>query len=257
MNNVTDTTAILEPAGAPRTVDAKRIIVVGMGRSGTSFLTEFLAGCGVYVDEVSDKFESAAARGIDDALLEQVYGAKHGLPYGKLPDQEIDVTPEWQAKADAFVREMDERWQAQDGAKYWAFKDPRATVLHKMWLHHFDVVVGIYRRPDQVAESYTSKRWVGWWRPRRRALDYWMRFNQSLLEIERQVRGVKPFYLLDYNGDVPAQGLVLAEKLGLEVPAAALDLYKPERNHFQTPKPVTDARALAMYEQLKQLRNLT
>ena len=58
----------------------KRIAVIGMGRSGTSFITQFLSECGVYVDEVGDKFEHTLTRQINDAILDQAPTCSRSRP---------------------------------------------------------------------------------------------------------------------------------------------------------------------------------
>ena len=85
----------------------KRIVIFGMGRSGTSFLTGCLAKCGVYVDEVSDNFEHTRSRAINDTILQELYGARHGLPYGKLPAEEIKLPDIWHVKVREVVDSME------------------------------------------------------------------------------------------------------------------------------------------------------
>lgn len=233
----------------------KRIAVIGMGRSGTSFITQFLSECGVYVDEVGDKFEHTLTRQINDAILEQEFGAKHGLPYGKLPDAELELSEKWHKKTKEFIAYIDAQAAEKSTSPYLAFKDPRTTVLHTLWIDYFDIVVGIYRRPEQVVESFLSKKWITGWRAQRTALNYWMRFNQSLLHVAAQ-RGGKPMFVVDYNADMNAQTARLGAALGLPVPENARAVFNPERNHFGEAKPLHDAAADAMYARLQQLRNL-
>ncbi len=233
----------------------KRIAVIGMGRSGTSFLTQFLSACGVFVDEVSDKFEHSLTRQINDAILKEEFGAKAGLPYGRLPAGEIEVAGDWHRKSREFIEYMDRRAAAESTSPYLVFKDPRTTVLHTLWTDHFDIIVGIFRRPEQVAESFLSKKWITGWRARRTALNYWMRFNQSLLHIWEN-RGAKPMFLADYNADVNAQMIRLGKKLGLTVPESAVAIFDSKHNHFSAAKAVRTPEVEAMYARLLTLRNL-
>src|SRR3990170_4005600 len=128
----------------------KRIAVIGMGRSGTSFVTNFLAACGVYVDEAGpEKYEHPMGRRINDTILEEEFGAKKGFPYGKLPEGRIEVPEKWHKEAEEFIEFMDERAEKAGISAYWAFKDPRTTVLHELWVHHFDIVIGVFRAPEE------------------------------------------------------------------------------------------------------------
>src|SRR5713226_3281191 len=87
----------------------KRIVILGMGRSGTSFLTGCLAKCGVYVDEVSDKLEHTRSRVINDTILREQYRARQGRPDGKLPADEIQLLEHWHDKERPFIAYMEAR----------------------------------------------------------------------------------------------------------------------------------------------------
>ena len=238
---------------APR---LKRIVILGMGRSGTSFLTGCLAKCGVYVDEVSDKFEHTQSRAINDTILRELYGAQHGLPYGKLPPDEIQLPGNWHDKVREFVDYMETRAQQAGASTYWTFKDPRTTVLHSLWISHFDVIVGIFRSPEQVVESFLARKWITGWRRKRIALDYWTRFNQSLLGVWTRWHAEKPFLIMDYNADISSQLRRLCEKLGLSLSEDALGYYDQERNHFSDARPLKDPQAVQIYNSLREIRNL-
>jgi len=73
----------------------QRIAIVGMGRSGTTYITEFLGKCGVFLDEVNWAHEHEMARLINDTILAQEFGARPGLPYGRLPTTEIELSITW------------------------------------------------------------------------------------------------------------------------------------------------------------------
>ena len=92
-----------------RTASMQRIAIVGMGRSGTTYVTEFLGKCGVFLDEVNWAHEHELARLVNDTILTQTFGAGPGLPYGKLPDGEITLPDYWHRMARFFVKYMDTR----------------------------------------------------------------------------------------------------------------------------------------------------
>ena len=206
------------------TLELDRIAILGMGRSGTTVLAELLGDAGVYLDDVNWAYEHEGARAVNDAYLAEKYGARPGLPYGRLPREEILVCdPAWRRKAAEFVDGMDER----AGGLVWAFKDPRTTVLHDLWLEYFGAVVAVYRRADLVVESYMSQGWIKGVRPRRTALSYWERFNTSLVHVLDTWNG--PSFLLEMSSDFLEQLQVVLERLGLQMPGGAADRFDPRR----------------------------
>jgi hypothetical protein len=246
----------------------KRLAVIGMGRSGTSFLASFLARSGVYFDDVKladkGKFRKAEHRGareINDAILKERFAADANPPYGNLPADEIVLEEPWPSRAAAFVAQLDERAAAVDPAPaYWGVKDPRITVLHSAWLDKFDVLVGIFRDPLDVVESYLAQNWVHGDDPRGTALAFWTRFNQSLLAIPA-IYPDKPLHVVDFNADVPAQLETLCNRLELPRVEAAFDLYQESRQRgSRFLQPLRRARmpreAKETYERLRGLRNL-
>jgi hypothetical protein len=237
----------------------RRIAIVGMGRSGTSFLAKFCAKSGIYMGKIKGgKFEHSVGRQINDAILTERFGAREGRPYGSLPPEEIRVDGSWRLTVEEFIRDMDAQAAAIPTARYWGYKDPRTTVLHSLWLDHFDVVVGIFRRPQDVIDSYLAQHWISGWFKRRTALKYWMRFNSSLLHIADTVGPRKPVYIIDYNADVPHQLRRLCEVLDVPVLDEAMAIFKPSRGYTTNGvKPEGGAEVTRMYERLRAARNLT
>ena len=227
----------------------KKILMLGMGRSGTSFLSEYLKLCGVWEGDVNWAHEHKGLRAINDSFLELNFGARPNRnPYGDLPDHTIECGPEWHQRAAALVEELDA--SATDaGATWWAIKDPRSTLLHTLWAPHADYLVGIFRLPQQVVASYLGKKWIRGWNKRGRALNYWIRFNRSLLEaLERA--GEKPEFLIDYNADVPGQCAVLSQRLGIVPTPEAAALFESSKLHYTQTTPM-NPRCVPLYEELR------
>ena len=232
----------------------KRILILGMGRSGTTYITELLGKCGVYLDQVNWAQEHELARLINDSYLERVYGARPGMPYGRLPAQELEPDETWRSLSAMFVRYMDLQARASSNCQYWSFKDPRSTVLHALWLDHFDVVVGMFRAPQEVVDSYVGKKWVSGLGRRNMALGYWLRFNRSLLHVSESCKGQRPFYLLNYNDDQTRQVEFLCEHLDLAFTPEARALYRPSLKHYTSTELPQDRAVRDMYNQLLSLR---
>jgi hypothetical protein len=236
-----------------------------MGRSGTSFLANFLGASGVFVDEANlpvkgnpRKFEHPRAREINEAVLDEHFGAGKHPPYGKLPKAEISLDDPWRSKVADFVRYMDR--VAGDGDwQYWAVKDPRITILHSLWLDEFDVIVSIFRNPLHVVDSYLAIGWIHGLRKRRTALAYWTRFNQSLLTAHERYAAVKPTYVIDFNADIPSQLANLCARLAIPEDDDAFALYRPGREvngSGPTSRLRLAGEAGRTYSELLRLRNL-
>jgi hypothetical protein len=110
----------------------------------------------------------------------------------------------------------------------WGFKDPRTTILHDLWLKHMDVLVGVFRRPDHVVESYMRQGWVKGLRPRRTTLRYWERFNRSLLYL-LDAPGDHERYLVEASQDLLPQLDAVNEKLGVRLEGDARETFDPSR----------------------------
>jgi len=232
----------------------RRIAIVGVGRSGTAYITRFLGKCGVFLDEVNWAYEHELARLINDSILAQEFGAKSGLPYGKLPAEEIEPSDSSHRMAQFFIKYMDGQASMEDNTLSWAFKDPRTTILHRIWLDHFDAIVGMFRAPQEVVASYLGQGWVRGFRKGNLALGYWKRFNQSLLHIYRTYEAKKSIYILDYNEDMSAQTMLLCKKLGVEPTEDAKSLFDPSLKHYIRTDFPKDELAIKIYEGLQAIR---
>jgi len=206
------------------------------------------------VGDVTKKYEHKVSYGINYKILDG-YGATAGLPYGKLPAEEIEVEPVWYQPIQAFIIRMDEESRMVK-APYWAYKDPRATVLANLWQGYFDVFLGSFRRPGEVVASYLSKQWITGQDKDKIGLSYWTRFNSSLVNLMTSHADKKETYLFDYNGDVPAQLEILTRRLNLTVTRNAHKLYAPESNHHAEAADVGDSDAQNIYATLRCLCNL-
>ena len=229
-----------------------------MGRSGTSFLAQFLETSGVFLDQdlKKGKFEHREAREINDTICAQRFGARSGLPYGRLPDDEIEVGEPWPAKVATFVAQMDAKAEAA-GARYWAVKDPRVTIFHRLWLPEIDIVVGIFRDPFQVVSSFVRRGWVDGLGKRGTTLRYWTRFNRSLLEIADTASPDHPVYVLDFNADMLAQLENLCSGLGIPPNAEAFALYRETDNQEAGVASLAAFEAKKLHSRLVTARNLT
>jgi len=234
----------------------KSIVVLGSGRSGTSFLSNLLHSNGVYAGHCTPgTLESVKVREINEAFLAKHYQGKtrSKTPYGILPDDEIKVEEEFQIHAKKYIEDMSAsggQWW-DDSTSWWMMKDPRSILVHDMWVKHFDVIIGVIRNPIEVANSYVELLGVYYPDNKEEAFDvmlnYWKRFNKSLLHVFKN--SDKEKYLLDFNGDVEKQTKNLFRNLGINLVNFTYDKNKKHQNS-------TDGEDIEIYNKLKDIRNL-
>lgn len=230
--------------------------IVGCGRSGTSFLIKILHANGVEVGNCTGgTLENLNVRAINDAYLADHFNAivRSGLPYGNLPHDEIIVTDEHvQLQAVDVIENLKSR-----SVDYYAFKDPRTTVLHDIWIKHVDVVIGVFRNPHEVAESYMklldpyyneSAKQDGY----KVMLDYWLRFNQSLIHVFENTN--KPKFMLEFDNTINVQIENLFQSLDLIKYNVSYD-FNPSLKHENQSLNLSDKGLSDTYEQLLKLKS--
>ena len=234
----------------------KSILILGSGRSGTSFLSNLLHANGVRAGECTGgTMENLKVRQINESYLSKYFQGqtRSKTPYGILPDEEIKVDTEFQEYSKNFVSDMNgssSQWW-DNSTSWWMMKDPRTTLLHDMWVKHFDVVIGVFRHPVEVTNSYVELLGVYYPDNKEEAYDvmlnYWKRFNQSLLHVFET--SDKEKYLLDFNDDVEKQTKNLFSNLEIDLRNFTYDKNKKHQNSID----VTD---IEVYNKLKDIRNL-
>ena len=234
----------------------KSILILGSGRSGTSFLSNLLHANGVKAGECTGgTMENLKVRQINESYLSKYFQGqtRSKTPYGILPDEEIKVDTEFQEYSKNFVSDMNgssSQWW-DNSTSWWMMKDPRTTLLHDMWVKHFDVLIGVFRNPVEVTNSYVELLGVYYPDNKEEAYDvmlnYWKRFNQSLLHVFET--SDKEKYLLDFNDDVEKQTKNLFSNLEIDLTNFTYDKNKKHQNSID----VTD---IEVYNKLKDIRNL-
>ena len=240
----------------------KSILILGSGRSGTSFLSNLLHANGVKAGECTGgTMENLKVRQINESYLSKYFQGqtRSKTPYGILPDEEIKVDEEFQEYSKHFVSEMNGSSPSQwwdNSTSWWMMKDPRTTLLHDMWVKHFDVLIGVFRNPVEVVESYMKLLGVYYTDSNvdegyATMLNYWKRFNQSLIYTFENTN--KPKYLLDFNGDVNGQVKNLFDKLNIKGGTFTYDENKKNQNSDNM---YDDGDVETIYDELKSMRNL-
>ena len=181
------------------------VCVVGMHRSGTSYLAGSLQEAGLYAGDVSrgDPYnrrgnrEHAAIRALNDDVL-QASGADWSRP----PERVVwDEQHEW--RRDRLISEFGA------SAPHWTFKDPRTLLVLSFWraARSEIVFVGIFRHPVLVARSLGARGAMSL--SPEQGLRLWIVHNRRLLDLLRR----EPFPLLCFDAPPAQLGDALASSV--------------------------------------------
>ena len=119
------------------------VVVIGMGRSGTSLLSQILQAKGVWLGEddeligqiPANKYgnrEHIGIQVIHRELFLNIFGFKEWLFLGKLPE-DWHKHPNVLPYKDRLKKELEKlHYKLPDEAKF-GFKDPRTTMLLPLW----------------------------------------------------------------------------------------------------------------------------
>ncbi len=176
----------------PPSLPAARVCaVLGMHRSGTSFLAGSLEEKGLALGDVSteDPHNRRGNREHPDLmpLHDGVFG-ENDATWKKPPRRRVTWSPAREAALAAFIARMNGQYRV------WGFKDPRALLLFAEWRRQVPHLerVGIYRHPLAVHRSLASRN------PRfdeRRSLKLWKAYNQALVDEHKRA----PFPIMRFD----------------------------------------------------------
>lgn len=225
--------------------DAVVTMVVGMHRSGTSFLTGSLQQAGLELGKHSEwnphnlkgNRENQDIVALHDEIL-----ARNGFAWDNPPSAAIVWSEDEKQKAREIIL-------SYRGVPHWGFKDPRALLLVEGWQQILVKVgfVGIFRHPMAVAQSLDARGGM----QRQKAFDLWLAYNARLMRLYRQ----NPFPVLCF--DEPESVLLnkldkVMREMGLNV-APSERFFSPDlKHHTSSGEPLPDE-LLDMYEALRQV----
>jgi len=174
------------------------VIMLGMHRSGTSFVARGLNLCGVYLGK-SDDYVSSELKPASDNLrghwenkhileLTEKSLLRNNGSWDNIPDN-ITIDDEVGNEVSEFCKKLMDQSILASG-----FKDPRAILLFDSWKKFLPtnfVIVGIFRDPLKVAESLKKRNGFSY----EKSLELWKHYNQKLLEIVEKNNG----FLIDFD----------------------------------------------------------
>lgn len=220
------------------------LIILGMHRSGTSFLTGSLqlAGLELGPHNQAAKHNKKGNRENPEivAFHEEVLAARGAL-WRRAPDDDILWTPQEEARARALVA-------SYDGVAHWGFKDPRSLLMIGEWQRICPQAgfIGIFRNPAAVTQSLLT-RGMEISEPEAHAL--WRRSNEVLLRLHRAA----PFPLFCF--DEPERAL--HAKLNAVLPGLGLTplkrevFFSPDLKHHKDSARAIPADLRALYDDLR------
>lgn len=190
------------------------VAVLGMHRSGTSWLAGSLQELGLEMGEVSTRDPHNLKGNRESPVLMEIHeGVLHESGGSwKRPPSRIEWLPERRAALAAHIVDMNARFPGG-----WGFKDPRALLLLEEWRRQAPSLarVGVYRHPHAVHLSLAarSSRF-----DEKRSVGLWCHYNERLVEEHRR----DPFPILRFDVSPERLTAGLAEvAVRLELPAAS------------------------------------
>ncbi|MGL4318369.1 MAG: sulfotransferase [Pseudomonas sp.] len=217
-------------------------MVVGMHRSGTSFLTGSLQQAGLELGKHSawNPHNLKGNRENQDivAFHDEVLAARDAA-WDRPPSVPVVWTEVETCRAAELVAEY-------QGVEHWGFKDPRALLMVDAWRQLLPELrfVGIFRNPVAVARSLAARGTI----PQAQAFALWTAYNRNLLALHRR----SPFPLLCFDEDenVLHQKLdqILVE-MGLQ-PLHDERFFSSELKHHRQPVGPLPAEQDALYRAL-------
>jgi hypothetical protein len=184
----------------PMRPDRSRVtMVLGMHRSGTSFLAGSLQQAGLELGKHS-AWNPHNARGNreneDIVALHDTILQRCGFSWDKPPKVAVAWTEQERTQARRII-------DSYQGVSHWGFKDPRSLLLIEGWQALLPKVgfVGVFRHPTAVARSLKARGRI----PIRYGFGLWLIYNTRLLQLHEH----RPFPILNFD-DPPE---LLLEKL--------------------------------------------
>jgi len=233
------------------------VFIIGMHRSGTSFLSRAFNLCGVYLGPESDfsdtelkptggnpkgHWENVNVMSLNEDILKENGGSWDSVP------KNLNKTAK---DLESRIKQILTSFYSKNALAY-GFKDPRFPITFEKWIPYMKnfVVVGIFRHPLKVAESLKIRDGLSY----ADSLNLWKEHNEKLLQYIKKYNG----FLLDFDwaqSKLLKETQLVASKLGLaEVDLSEWysDSLKKSDKSYNESYPL-DHEIKRLYEELKHL----
>ncbi len=188
--------------------DNKCFLILGMHRSGTSYLAGTLEEAGVYLGTMDSVREDNQKGNKELPVLQQLHDLvlKNNGGSWDLPPYNIKWTSFENNVRKLIVSSFKEY-------KIWGLKDPRLLFTLDSWFRYIDkpILTGIFRHPAKVYDSLKSRNGFS----ERQAFDLWIRYNRKLMFYHKKHQ----FPLIEFSSDIAklkAHSQLLINTLGLQ-----------------------------------------
>ena len=205
---------------------ARIVAVLGMHRSGTSWLAGSLQDLGLEMGEVSTKDPHNAKGNRESPVLMEIHEGvlKDSEGSWKRPPKKVLWSDERRAELGAHIADMDARYPGG-----WGFKDPRALLVFDEWMRQAPSLarVGVFRHPHAVHRSLAARsdRF-----DEGRSTDLWCAYNEHLVAEHR--RSPFPVLRFDVSADELLRGLArVADHLELSQAQRESAFFDPSLVH--------------------------
>jgi hypothetical protein len=202
-------------------ISTPNVVILGMHRSGTSYLTRALNLCGLNLGPISDYYddEIQPIRGnpkghwenIEVNQINEMILTANGGSWDIVPDS-LNKIP---SNIEETISDLLSKFHSSKSLAY-GYKDPRFSITLEKWISKLKnvVLVGIFRDPLKVAESLKTRNNFDY----EKSISLWQKYNENLEQLLQKHGG----FLINF--DWPKKKLLeetqlVAKKLGL-YPAA-------------------------------------
>lgn len=220
------------------------VMVLGMHRSGTSFITGTLQAAGLELGKYSawnphnlkGNRENPDIVALHDRIL-----ARHQATWDAPPAQSVRWSWAERRAAQALI-------EAYPAGVRWGFKDPRALLLVEGWLKLLPTLsfIGIFRHPLAVCASLSARGGM----PKDKALALWEAYNKRLLVLHQEM--AFPLLCFDDEEELLHQKLQpILVNLHL-TPLKNTRFFSAELKHYYFDAATVPAAQSALYYHLRQ-----
>ncbi len=227
---------------------ASAAFVLGMHRSGTSYLANLLEANGYHMGEDLIPANSSNPAGhFEDSRLVEFHDSALRKRNLRWDHRKIDGALRFDRDERAWAtRYLDERARA---APAWGFKDPRAVLFWPSWQELVPpdaLQLAIFRHPFHVATSLFIRNGI----PLEAGISLWAVYNKILIEALDACGSRSYYFCFDEPDTIPA---ILSRLTG----KAVSDVHIPEIQHSYAPRaydldPAVERLYRALLERYKQ-----